>query len=202
MLMIADGAGGQRGGACASAIAVHELTAAPEAADRQRTSLRETILDGIEAANRDRRPASARRRRSSWPSCAATAAPLPRRRLASRLRPEGQAQGPDDLPLPTGYAVEAGLLNERDAPAARRAPPGLQRHRQPGDAHRAAPPSSFPQGHRAARHRRPLRQPADPEIVGAAAHRAAGRGHRRPGARGAPAHGGRRRAPLPASRTT
>ncbi len=118
VLLIADGAGGQRGGAQASAIAVHELTAALEAADRQRTSLREAILDGIEAANRE----------IALLGIGAATTVIVAELRGNVLRPyhvgdsgilafgqKGKLKVQTIFHSPTGYAVEAGLLNERDA---------------------------------------------------------------------------------------
>jgi serine/threonine protein phosphatase PrpC len=118
VLLIADGAGGQRGGAQASAIAVHELTTALEAADRQRTSLREAILDGIEAANRE----------IALLGIGAATTVIVAELRGNVLRPyhvgdsgilafgqKGKLKVQTIFHSPTGYAVEAGLLNERDA---------------------------------------------------------------------------------------
>jgi len=53
ILVVADGVGGMRGGAEASGIAVHELTAALENAAQSGTRLRNAVINGIEAANRE-----------------------------------------------------------------------------------------------------------------------------------------------------
>lgn len=118
VLMIADGAGGMRGGNQASAIAVHELAAALEAAAQQRTSLREAILDGIEAANRE----------ISVLGIGAATTVIVAELRGNVLRPyhvgdsgilafgqKGKLKVQTMFHSPTGYAVEAGLLNERDA---------------------------------------------------------------------------------------
>jgi PPM family protein phosphatase len=118
VLMIADGAGGMRGGLQASSIAVHELTAALEGAALLHTSLREAILDGIEAANREI---------ETLGIGAATTVIVAELR-GNLLRPyhvgdsgilafgqKGKLKVQTMFHSPTGYAVEAGLLNERDA---------------------------------------------------------------------------------------
>lgn len=53
VLVLADGAGGTRGGAQASATLVYEMVANLEAAARSGGSLREAILNGLECANRE-----------------------------------------------------------------------------------------------------------------------------------------------------
>lgn len=53
VLVLADGAGGTRGGAQASATLVYEMVANLEAAAREGSSLREAILNGLECANRE-----------------------------------------------------------------------------------------------------------------------------------------------------
>lgn len=53
ILMVADGLGGQRGGAQAAATTVYELVASLESAVRDGTTLREAVLNGIESANRE-----------------------------------------------------------------------------------------------------------------------------------------------------
>ena len=52
MLLVADGAGGARGGEQASSTAVREILAALRRAPADAASLREAILDGLESANR------------------------------------------------------------------------------------------------------------------------------------------------------
>lgn len=53
VLLVADGAGGARGGAQASSTMVYEMIASLEQAQGADRSLREAILDGIESANRE-----------------------------------------------------------------------------------------------------------------------------------------------------
>lgn len=52
VLVVADGMGGERAGARASALAIESLRRALEAARREERALRDAILDGIERANR------------------------------------------------------------------------------------------------------------------------------------------------------
>ncbi len=118
ILLVADGAGGQRGGSQASSIALHELTEALEAAAREKSSLRDTILDGIEAANREI---------TTLAIGAATTVVVAEVR-GNRLRPyhvgdsgilavgqKGKLKLQTIFHSPTGYAVEAGMLNEKEA---------------------------------------------------------------------------------------
>jgi len=53
VLVVADGAGGVRGGAQASSTTTYELCAALEQGVRDKRRLREAILDGIDGANRE-----------------------------------------------------------------------------------------------------------------------------------------------------
>jgi len=53
LLLVADGLGGSRGGAQASAMTAYELVAALENSARDGGILREAVLDGIESANRE-----------------------------------------------------------------------------------------------------------------------------------------------------
>jgi serine/threonine protein phosphatase PrpC len=53
LMMVADGLGGSRGGAQASAMTAYELVAALETSARDGGILREAVLDGIESANRE-----------------------------------------------------------------------------------------------------------------------------------------------------
>lgn len=53
VLVVADGAGGTRGGKQASATLVYEMVANLEHAAREGTPLREAVLDGLECANRE-----------------------------------------------------------------------------------------------------------------------------------------------------
>jgi len=53
ILLVADGLGGQRGGAQAAAMTVYECVASLENAARERTTLREAVLNGIGSANRE-----------------------------------------------------------------------------------------------------------------------------------------------------
>ena len=118
ILLVADGAGGMRGGAQASSIALHELTAAIEIAARDGTSLREAVLDGIEAANREI---------TTLAIGAATTVVVAEVR-GNHLRPyhvgdsgilavgqKGKLKLQTVFHSPTGYAVESGLINERQA---------------------------------------------------------------------------------------
>ena len=52
VLVVADGAGGARGGAQASSTTIYEMVAALENAE-SKSSIREAILDGLESANRE-----------------------------------------------------------------------------------------------------------------------------------------------------
>ena len=118
VLLVADGAGGQRGGTQASSIALHELTAALEHAAREKTGLREAILDGIEAANRE----------ITTLGIGAATTIVVAELAGGRLRPyhvgdsgilavgqKGKLKLQTIFHSPTGYAVESGLLNEREA---------------------------------------------------------------------------------------
>lgn len=118
ILLVADGAGGMRGGTQASSIALHELTAALEIAAREGTSLREAILDGIESANREV---------TTLAIGAATTVVVAELR-DNRLRPyhvgdsgilaigqKGKLKVQTMFHSPTGYAMESGLINEREA---------------------------------------------------------------------------------------
>jgi len=118
VLLIADGAGGMRGGTQASSIALHELTTALEAALSQKQSLREAILEGIEAANREI---------VTLAIGAATTIVVAELHKTS-LRPyhvgdsgilafgqKGKLKLQTMFHSPTGYAVEAGFLDERAA---------------------------------------------------------------------------------------
>ncbi len=118
ILMIADGAGGMRGGTQASSIALRELGQALGAAAPARTSLREAILDGIEAANRA----------VGALGIGAGTTIIVAELCENRLRPyhvgdsgvlafgqKGKLKLQTIFHSPTGYAVEAGLLNEHDA---------------------------------------------------------------------------------------
>lgn len=118
ILVVADGAGGQRGGTQASSIALHELTASLEHAAQEGHTLREAILDGIESANREI---------ATLGIGAATTLVVAEVR-GGTLRPyhvgdsgilavgrKGKLKLQTIFHSPTGYAVEAGLLNEREA---------------------------------------------------------------------------------------
>jgi serine/threonine protein phosphatase PrpC len=118
VLLIADGAGGMRGGTQASSIALHELAAALELAHEKGGVLREAILDGIEAANREI---------VTLGIGAATTLVVAEIHEGS-LRPyhvgdsgilafgqKGKLKLQTMFHSPTGYAVEAGLLDEKAA---------------------------------------------------------------------------------------
>ncbi|WP_166668827.1 PP2C family protein-serine/threonine phosphatase [Thiohalophilus thiocyanatoxydans] len=115
VLMVADGLGGQPGGATASEIAIQALAHSLERTDR---TPREAILEGFDRANHQIRDNGA--------GSATTLAVVEIQ--ANRLRPyhvgdsmiivTGQ-RGKQKLftvsHSPVGYAVEAGLLNEEEA---------------------------------------------------------------------------------------
>lgn len=115
VLMVADGLGGQPGGATASEIAIQALAHSLERADR---TPREAILEGFDRANHQIR--------DSGTGAATTLAVVEIQ--ANQLRPyhvgdsmivvTGQ-RGKQKLftvsHSPVGYAVEAGLLNEEEA---------------------------------------------------------------------------------------
>jgi serine/threonine protein phosphatase PrpC len=107
-----------RGGTQASSIALHELTSALEAALERKSSLREAILDGIEAANREV---------VTLAIGAATTIVIAEIHKGS-LRPyhvgdsgilafgqKGKLKLQTMFHSPTGYAVESGLMDERAA---------------------------------------------------------------------------------------
>lgn len=118
VLIVADGAGGQRGGAQASSIALHEVMESLEHGAHEGQSLRGAILDGIEAANREI---------STLGIGAATTIVVAEIRR-NVLRPyhvgdsgilavgqRGRLKLQTMFHSPTGYAVESGLLDEREA---------------------------------------------------------------------------------------
>lgn len=118
ILVVADGVGGQRGGTQASSIALHELTAALEHAASQETSLRSAILDGIEAANRE----------IITLAIGAGTTVVVAELSGNLLRPyhvgdsgilavgqKGRVKLQTMFHSPVGYAMESGLLNEKEA---------------------------------------------------------------------------------------
>ncbi len=118
VLVVADGAGGSRGGAQASALAVRELLAALRRAPADATSLREAILDGLELANR---------RIAELGIGAATTVALAELHPGSLrtyhvgdsglllLGQKGKLKLRSVAHSPVGYAQESGLLPEEEA---------------------------------------------------------------------------------------
>ena len=118
VLIVADGAGGTRGGAQASSTTVYELVASLEHASRDGTILREAILDGIENANNEI---------SALQIGAATTVAVAEIR-GNRVRPYhvgdsqilllGQKGKQKLLTMshsPVGYALSSGLIDEKEA---------------------------------------------------------------------------------------
>lgn len=118
VLVIADGAGGARGGAQASSTTIYELTAALEHAAREGRDLREAILDGIENANREVTTLGI--------GAASTVAAVELN--GNRMRPyhvgdseilvvgqKGKFKLQTVAHSPMGYAVESGFLSEDQA---------------------------------------------------------------------------------------
>jgi serine/threonine protein phosphatase PrpC len=118
VLVIADGAGGMRGGAQASSTAVLELLGVLEESVREKSVLREAILDGIEGANREVQALGI--------GAATTLAVAEIHQGFVRPYHVGDSQilllgGGGRKKLftvshsPTGYALESGLLPEKEA---------------------------------------------------------------------------------------
>ena len=118
ILVVADGAGGLRGGAQASSTAVYELVANLENAARQSGILREAVLDGIEGANREIMTLGI--------GAATTLAVAELRGSRARTYHVGDSQililgqkGKQKLftmsHSPVGYALESGLINDEEA---------------------------------------------------------------------------------------
>ncbi|MCI0399799.1 MAG: protein phosphatase 2C domain-containing protein [Gammaproteobacteria bacterium] len=118
VLVIADGAGGLRDGARASALAVDALTSAIRAAQRENIELREAILNGIESANQAV---------TALGTGAATTLAAAELQNGS-LRPyhvgdslilvtgqKGKVKLQTISHSPVGYAIQAGLLDEANA---------------------------------------------------------------------------------------
>jgi len=118
LLAVADGLGGTRGGDQASAITIYELCAALEHAAQQGDSLREAVLDGIEAANREIGALAI--------GAASTVAVVELR--GNQLRPyhvgdseilvvggRGKVKLQTVSHSPMGYAIESGLIGEYEA---------------------------------------------------------------------------------------
>ena len=118
LLVVADGLGGMRGGDQASAITVYELCASLEQAAKSGRPLREAVLDGIENANREV---------SALAIGAASTVAVAELR-ADVLRPyhvgdsevlvvggRGKVKLQTVSHSPMGYAVESGLIGEREA---------------------------------------------------------------------------------------
>lgn len=118
VLAVADGAGGMRGGGQASSTTILELVAVLEQAARNGGILREAILDGIESANREVVALGI--------GAATTLAVAELRGHTLRPYHVGDSQilllgGGGKRKLftvshsPTGYALESGLLPEKEA---------------------------------------------------------------------------------------
>jgi serine/threonine protein phosphatase PrpC len=118
VLVVADGAGGTRGGAQASATTVYELCAALEHAASDSQVLREAVLTGIDGANREIQTLGI--------GAASTLALVELRSATARTYHVGDSQilvlgqrGRIKLLTtshsPVGYAVESGLLDEEEA---------------------------------------------------------------------------------------
>ena len=118
VLVVADGVGGYRLGSAASAATVQALQKSLETRSQQETQLRTAVLDGIEDANRAV---------LNLGVGAATTLALVEI-LADRVRPyhigdsqvvitgqRGKVKAQTVSHSPVGFAVEAGVLNERDA---------------------------------------------------------------------------------------
>lgn len=118
ILVVADGAGGSRGGAQASATTIYELVASLEHASRDGKSLREGILDGIEAASSEI---------TTLAIGAATTVAVAEIR-GNRLRPyhvgdtqilllgqKGKLKLWTVAHSPVGYAMQSGLIDEERA---------------------------------------------------------------------------------------
>ncbi len=118
VLLVADGAGGVRGGAQASSTTAYELVAALEQGVREGKRLREAILDGIEGANREVQALGIG---------AATTLALVELR-ADRVRPyhvgdsqalllgqRGRLKLLTSSHSPVGYAERSGMLDEEEA---------------------------------------------------------------------------------------
>lgn len=118
VLVVADGAGGTRGGDQASSTMVYEMVAALEHAAQDEVSLREAILNGIETANRDV---------STLGIGAATTVAVAELQPASMrayhvgdsevmlVGPRGKLKLQTVSHSPMGYAVHSGLVGEREA---------------------------------------------------------------------------------------
>ena len=118
VLVVADGVGGTRAGAQASATTVFELCAALEQEAEAKGPLRKAILDGIENASREIAALAV--------GAASTVAVVELRRSTLRTYHVGDSEvlvvgGRRKIKLqtvshsPMGYAVESGLLAEREA---------------------------------------------------------------------------------------
>jgi serine/threonine protein phosphatase PrpC len=118
VLMVADGMGGERAGARASALAVHSMQQALAEAGREEWDLRDAILNGIERANRAVRELGV--------GAASTLAAVEIRDGAMRPYHVGDStillvgqRGKVKLQTvshsPVGFAVEAGLIDESEA---------------------------------------------------------------------------------------
>ncbi len=117
-MLVADGVGGMRGGAQASSTTLYEMCAALEQAAGRGGPLREGILDGIESANREVATLGI--------GAATTLAVVELR--GGRLRTyhvgdseilvvgqRGKLKHQTVSHSPMGYAVESGLLDEKEA---------------------------------------------------------------------------------------
>ena len=117
-MLVADGVGGMRGGAQASSTALYEMCASLEQTAAKGASLREGILDGIESANREVAMLGI--------GAATTLAVVELRRGLLRtyhvgdseilvVGQRGKLKHQTVSHSPMGYAVESGLLDEKEA---------------------------------------------------------------------------------------
>lgn len=117
-LLVADGVGGMRGGAQASSTTLYEMCAALEHTAGAGGPLREGILDGIESANREVATLGI--------GAATTLAVVELRKNHLRtyhvgdseilvVGPRGKLKHQTVSHSPMGYAVESGLLDEKEA---------------------------------------------------------------------------------------
>jgi serine/threonine protein phosphatase PrpC len=118
LLVVADGMGGARGGAQASSTTLYEMCAALESAHAQETSLREAVMNGIESANREVSTLAI--------GAATTLAAVEIRRAVMRtyhvgdsgilvVGQKGKLKHQTIAHSPVGYALESGMLDERQA---------------------------------------------------------------------------------------
>ena len=117
VLVVADGMGGQALGERASAIAVERIVAAVERSASEGGRLREAVLDGVEAAQRDVRALGVG---AGTTLAVALLADGRVRALHAGdsavlvVGQRGRVKVQTKMHSPTGYAFEAGLLDERE----------------------------------------------------------------------------------------